>query len=174
MVNNQWSMVNSQLLMKSEAKAIGHASESEAPKGWCFSSQGLALSAPRLQPRASFILLVMLLLILTGCRRAGQDLSDVGVGVTVNPNPPAVGVATVTVKLTDPNGQPITGAKVELEGNMTHAGMTPTISQPAEVAPGQYEAPLKFSMAGDWFILVRATLPDGRKLERQVDVPGVK
>jgi hypothetical protein len=29
-------------------------------------------------------------------------------------------------------------------------------------------------MAGDWFILVKATLPDGRKLERQVDVPGVK
>jgi hypothetical protein len=29
-------------------------------------------------------------------------------------------------------------------------------------------------MAGDWFILVRATLPDGRKLERQVDVPGVQ
>jgi len=28
-------------------------------------------------------------------------------------------------------------------------------------------------MAGDWFILVRATLADGRSLEEKVDVPGV-
>jgi len=28
-------------------------------------------------------------------------------------------------------------------------------------------------MGGDWFILVRATLADGRSLEEQVDVPGV-
>ncbi|MBI1876760.1 MAG: FixH family protein [Chloroflexi bacterium] len=120
----------------------------------------------------------MLLIILTlvvGCRRAGQDLSDVGVDVVVNPNPPQVGQATVTLTLTDANGQPITGAQIELEGNMTHAGMAPTqAQQPSEVAPGRYEAPLEFSMAGDWFILVKATLPDGRKLERQVDVPGVK
>ncbi|MBE7551027.1 MAG: FixH family protein [Anaerolineales bacterium] len=135
----------------------------------------MALSARRLQPRASFILLVMFLLILTGCRRAGQnDLADIGVNVAVNPNPPQVGQAAVTVTLSEADGQPITGAKVELEGNMTHAGMAPTLAQPSEVSPGRYEAPLDFTMAGDWFILVRATLPDGRKLERQVDVPGVK
>lgn len=120
-------------------------------------------------------ILLLILVLLTGCRRAGQsDLSDVGVKVTVNPNPPAVGQATVTVTLSEANGQPVTGAKVELEGNMTHAGMAPTQAQPKEVSPGRYEAPLDFNMAGDWFILVRATLPDGRKLEHQVDVPGVK
>lgn len=120
-------------------------------------------------------ILLVILILLAGCRRAGQgDLPNVGVNVTVNPNPPPVGQATVTVTLSEANGQPITGAKVELEGNMTHAGMPPTQAQPQEVSPGRYEAPLDFSMAGDWFILVRATLPDGRKLEHQVDVPGVK
>jgi hypothetical protein len=127
---------------------------------------------------SSFILfmgLIVILLLLTGCRRAGQnDLSDIGVNVTVNPNPPQVGQAAVTVTLSEADGRPVTGARVELEGNMTHAGMTPTLAQPNEMSPGRYEAPLDFSMAGDWFILVRATLPDGRKLERQVDVPGVK
>lgn len=122
-----------------------------------------------------FIGMIIILVLLAGCRRAGSsDLSDVGVKVTINPNPPAAGQATVTVALSDANSQPITGAKVELEGNMTHAGMAPTQAQPQEVSPGRYEAPLDFSMAGDWFILVRATLPDGRKLEHQVDVPGVK
>jgi hypothetical protein len=128
--------------------------------------------------RSSFILFVALLgvlLLVAGCRRAGQnDLADIGVNVTVNPNPPEVGQAMVTLTLSEASGQPIIGAKVELEGNMTHAGMAPTLAQPDEVSPGHYEAPLEFTMAGDWFILVRATLPDGRKLERQVNVPGVK
>lgn len=156
---------------KSEAKAIGLKERS--PHGLAFSSESFALSARRLQPRAAFFL-IAILLILAGCRRAGPDSSDVGVNVTVNPNPPAVGQATVTLTLSDAEGQPVSGAQVELEGNMVHAGMAPTFSKPAEVAPGRYEAPIEFNMAGDWFILVKATLPDGRKLERQVDVPGVK
>jgi hypothetical protein len=120
------------------------------------------------------LLLLILLALLAGCRRSGQDLADVGVDLAVNPNPPQVGKATLTLTLRDSAGQPISGAEVEFEGNMSHAGMAPTFAQPTEVAPGRYEAPLEFNMAGDWFILVRATLPDGRKLERQVDVPGVE
>jgi hypothetical protein len=120
------------------------------------------------------LLLLILPALLTGCRRAGQDLADVRVDLVVNPNPPQVGEATLTLALSDSADQPISGAEVEFEGNMSHAGMAPTVTQASEVAPGRYEAPLEFKMAGDWFILVRATLPDGRKLERQVDVPGVK
>lgn len=121
-----------------------------------------------------FLLLLLLLLTLPGCRQAGRDLSDIGVNLTLNPNPPQVGQAMVNVILSDAGGQPISGATVELEGNMTHAGMSPVISSTKETGSGRYEAPLEFNMAGDWFILVRATLPDGRKLERQVNVPGVK
>ncbi|NJN97781.1 MAG: FixH family protein [Anaerolineales bacterium] len=130
----------------------------------------------RLPPSAFrlFVGLFVILLLLAGCRRAGSAGSDVGVDVTIAPNPPAIGQATVTVTLNDAEGQPVSGAQVELEGNMVHAGMTPTFSKPAEVAPGRYEAPLEFTMAGDWFILVKAILPDGRKVERQVDVRGVK
>ena len=120
------------------------------------------------------LLLLILLALLAGCRRSGQDLADVRVDLVINPNPPQVGEATLTLTLSDSAGQPISGAEVEFEGNMSHAGMAPTLAQPLEVAPGRYEAPLEFNMAGDWFILVRATLPDGRKLERQVDVPGVE
>lgn len=118
--------------------------------------------------------MLLLLLTLSGCRQAGRDLPDIGVNLALNPNPPQVGQAMVSVTLSEADGRPISGATVELEGNMTHAGMAPVISQAQEVGSGSYEAPLEFNMAGDWFILVRATLPDGRKLERQVDVPGVK
>jgi hypothetical protein len=121
-----------------------------------------------------FLFLALLLLLLGGCRRAGGDLPDIQVDLALSPDPPPVGQVRVVVSLSDVAGQPVSEAQVELEGNMTHAGMVPSLAQAAETAPGRYEAPLEFSMAGDWFILVRATLPDGRKLERQVDVPGVK
>jgi hypothetical protein len=131
-------------------------------------------SNPPILPSFPLWLLLLLCLTFSGCRQAGRDLSDIGVNLTLNPNPPQVGQVMVSLTLSETDGQPISGAKVELEGNMTHAGMAPVISQAQEVGPGQYEAPLDFNMAGDWFILVRAVLPDGRKLERQVDVPGVK
>ena len=43
----------------------------------------------------------------------------------------------------------------------------------SETAPGRYQADLEFTMGGDWFILVRAELLDGRSMERKIDVPGV-
>jgi hypothetical protein len=79
----------------------------------------------------------------------------------------------VAVILRDAEGQPITGAKMSLEGNMSHPGMVPVLATASEVSPGRYEAALEFTMGGDWFILVQATLPDGRLLEQRVDVPGV-
>ena len=82
-------------------------------------------------------------------------------------------MATLVLNLTDTDNRPISGAKIELEGNMSHAGMTPVFSEATETEPGRYEAPLEFTMGGDWFILVKATLSDGRTLERQIDVPGV-
>lgn len=121
------------------------------------------------------IIFSITLLLMTGCRR-GQtsDISSIGLDLTVSPDPPTTGPAAVVIQLTDETGQPLAGATVELEGNMSHAGMAPVFSQAKEVEPGRYEAPLAFTMGGDWFILVKATLPDGRRLERQVDVPGVE
>ncbi len=119
--------------------------------------------------------LLLATLSLTACQRGGSgDLTDIGMNLTVSPDPPAVGKATVILTLSDANGQPIAGAEVNLEANMSHAGMVPAFAQAAEAEPGRYEASLEFTMGGDWFILVKATLPDGQKMERQVDVPGVK
>lgn len=141
-------------------------------EGWkagCFPS--LHASNP---PIVHFWLFLALIITLVGCRRAGQNLTDINISLTLAPNPPQVGQMMVTVTLTDAEAQPISGAKVELEGNMSHAGMAPVIAQAMEVGSGSYAAPLEFGMAGDWFVLVRASLPDGRKLEYQVNVPGVK
>jgi hypothetical protein len=116
---------------------------------------------------------LLLFLILAGCGRGSKDLPDLAVSLLIEPEPPQIGPAVVTVTLSDASGQPITGAEVELEGNMSHAGMVPVFAPAPETVPGHYRADLEFTMGGDWFILVRAELPDGRSMERKIDVPGV-
>jgi hypothetical protein len=123
--------------------------------------------------RKTSLLAVLLLLAVVSCGRGEKDLPDVTMGLRISPEPPQIGPATITIMLSNPAGQPISGAEVELEGNMNHAGMVPVFAQASEVDPGTYRANLEFSMGGDWFILVRAELPDGRSMERTVDIPGV-
>ena len=119
--------------------------------------------------------LLFMIIGLIGCGRTQtSDISEIGIELSVSPSPPATGLATLVLNLTDEQNQPISGATIELEGNMTHAGMIPVFSQARENQPGIYEAPLEFTMGGDWFIIVSATLPDGRQLERQIDVLGVE
>jgi len=57
---------------------------------------------------------------------------------------------------------------------MSHAGMQPVFADAREVEAGRYQASLELTMGGDWFIIVSGTLPDGRKLEHQAPLPGVR
>lgn len=117
---------------------------------------------------------MLVLLMLAACSRGSAEQPDVQVALAVAPNPPSIGAATVTVSLAAAGGAPITGANVRLEGTMSHAGMQPVQAQAKETAPGRYEAPLQFTMGGDWFIVVHATLPDGRTLEREISIGNVR
>jgi YtkA-like protein len=92
----------------------------------------------------------------------------------VSPQPPRTGQSTFTLRLADASGKPLTGVRIELEGNMSHAGMTPVFAGATEIQPGQYSSTMELSMAGDWYFLVHMTLPDGRKLERQFEIKGVR
>jgi hypothetical protein len=93
----------------------------------------------------------------------------------ISPRPPRVGPAVFNLRMTDAaSSKPLSGARVRLEGNMTHAGMAPVFAEASEVEPGRYRAALEFTMAGDWVVTVHAALPDGRKIDRQFDVKGVR
>jgi hypothetical protein len=78
------------------------------------------------------------------------------------------------VMLADVATKPVTGARITLEGNMSHAGMAPIFSDAKEIAPGRYQANLDFAMAGDWVILSHITLANGQKIEGQLDLRGVR
>lgn len=110
----------------------------------------------------------------SGCRPTTGDQRQMQVDLALEPSPPTIGNAEVRVKLADVQGEPIEGAQVRLEGNMNHAGMKPSFADLREQEAGLYTGTIDFTMGGDWFILVSATTRDGRELEHQVDVPGVK
>jgi hypothetical protein len=116
--------------------------------------------------RATDLLLFLLVLSsgLIGCR-GETDWGDpsLRLEVSLSPTPPAVGPARVIITLNDTLGTPVEGALVVVEGNMIHAGMVPVVETAQAEDPGRYGiSAFTFTMAGDWVLDLRATLPDGR------------
>ena len=76
--------------------------------------------------------------------------------------------------MSDAGGHAVSGAHIALEADMSHAGMRPEFGETTETTAGTYRGRLTFTMAGDWVVLMHITLPAGQKLERQLDVKGVR
>ena len=119
------------------------------------------------KPSPGRIVGVFLSVVLTlgGCR---GDLprgdSSIVVEVAISPTPPGVGPARLIISVQDTLGLPLEGAEVLVEGNMSHAGMTPVFDTAVAQAGGGYSVPdFTFTMAGDWILTVTVTLVDGRK-----------
>jgi len=113
-------------------------------------------------------------LLTAGCSRRVEPPPLVAIEHEISPQPPRVGPVTVTLKLADAVSKPLTGAHITIEADMSHPGMSPGFAEAKETELGSYQAHLEFPMAGDWVILLHITLPDGKKLERQIDVRGVR
>lgn len=113
-------------------------------------------------------------LLATACSRPADSSRTITIEHEISPAPARTGPAGVTFRLIDAAGRPIAGAQVAVEADMAHAGMSPVFDNAREIEPGRYQAHLRFEMAGDWVILLHVTLPGGKKLERQIDVPGVQ
>jgi hypothetical protein len=126
-----------------------------------------------------WLVLLVVAFALLGCGRiqnerftgdSGTLPEGVALEVTLS-NPDTLQVATPTelqITLTQ-NGTPVSGATLEIEGNMTHAGMEPLFVRVTEAAPGDYRAPLDWTMGGEWLLTIRGTLPDGTAIEQRVD-----
>jgi hypothetical protein len=115
-----------------------------------------------------------LALALPSCRSRQEPAAALSVQWEVTPEPPRVGPAKVVLTLTDSSLKAVVGARIAIEGNMTHPGMQPVLTMAEEQSPGHYSAPLTFTMAGDWFLLATVTTANGKVYQRQVDVPRVR
>ena len=118
-------------------------------------------------------LVLLILLLAFACQKTAKP-PDITLQYEIAPQPPRVGAATIDLKLTNKNGAAVGGARVDLEGNMSHAGMAPVSVEAKEIETGKYRGTLQLTMAGDWIVLVHITLPDGQKLQRQIELSGVR
>jgi hypothetical protein len=114
------------------------------------------------------------LLLITGCSGPVGSSRTITIEHEISPEPARVGPAEVTLRLGDSATTVISGAHITLEADMSHPGMAPVFGEAREIEPGRYQAHLRFPMAGDWVILLHVVLPGGQKLERQIDVRGVR
>ena len=111
-------------------------------------------------------------LAMTSC--SGRATNATTLSWTLTPPSPIVGPATLTVTLRDSSGSAVTGAKVRLEGHMSHPGMTPIVAEAVERTPGIYLVPFSFAMPGDWVLIVSATPSDGARIEQRIEVANVR
>ncbi len=120
----------------------------------------------KLGPWSLVVVLCCVALLAAGCGRieAARPASnpDIVFSLAVQPNPPVVGPAELVVTLLDRAGKPVEGARLEVEGNMTHAGMQPAFGQGAGGQGGRYAVPMNWTMSGDWVVTVKATMPGGQ------------
>ncbi len=118
--------------------------------------------------------LATLLVALAGCGRVQKaaPAADDGLTITmtVEPSPPMIGDGTVVLTVKDAAGRPVDGATVEIEGNMSHAGMKPSFGKVEDGQGGVYRVPLQWTMGGDWYVDVKLTLADGKTATRRFPV----
>ncbi len=119
-------------------------------------------------PLVALILVTLLGLSACGGGRA-TPMSDLRIELRTGEGAVHTGAATLTVRVTDTNAHPVPDAAVTVEGNMTHAGMAPVLASATGGQNGEYVTPFTWTMAGDWVVTVKVTLPDGR--QAQADFP---
>lgn len=104
-------------------------------------------------------LLVGLTILLAACSSGAtpENLSSaepVNIQVESNPNPPKMGDVMLTLVITDENGNPIEGARVDVSADHTDM-MGMGLSGPAtEQGEGKYAINANFSMSGNWKMTV--------------------
>lgn len=132
------------------------------------------LAAPRAAAGCCCLILCACFLFMQACRKQQGKTADLTFAHEISPQPPRVGKVTITLNIQDTSGAPVAGAQLVFEGNMSHAGMVPVVTEAKEVQPGRYQSVMELSMAGDWNITVHVTLSDGRKLDHDFEIKGVE
>lgn len=82
---------------------------------------------------------------------------------------------SLVVAVLDQAGEPVSDAKVGIEGNMNHAGMVPVMAAPVSddadgAADGHYQLPFSFSMLGDWILTITVEQADGSTITKNIEL----
>lgn len=119
-----------------------------------------------------FIVLLLLLLPPAGCVRHSRapGAENVKMALEVEPAPPVRGSATLLITLQDADGNPLEDARLNVKGDMSHAGMESVLAEGEGGPGGVYQVPFEWTMGGDWIVTVEAILGDGTTVSRRFDL----
>jgi len=108
-------------------------------------------------------LLLLVLVLLSACRpETGEPLEA---EVRFVPEHPTVGKAEVRIEV-DPGLELV---RVEVVGDMTHAGMIPVEAEAHPAGPGLWRVEdFDFNMRGDWVLTITAYDEKGKKYVKEV------
>ena len=121
-----------------------------------------------------FVLLMLANIQAVGCAKTTGMPADIDFRYERNPNRPRIGPNIFTVTLASKAGERLAGAHVSLEGDMSHAGMSPVVGDAREIEPGRYQGTLDLNMRGDWTVLFHIRLANGVAFDRQVDIRNIQ
>ena len=118
---------------------------------------------------------VLLSVLLTACGGAAApteapSAKSVNIVLSTNPNPAVVGDVEIVFTITDANGNPIEGAKVDVSADhpaMAGMGMS---GGAVEQSGGVYSIKANFSDSGDWKLTVYVR-KDGLDYSEKIDFP---
>ena len=130
--------------------------------------------APSRLHSALVIALCFVMPLAAGCRRVEHSTDTILVRQQLTPEPARIGPSLMAIQLTDTFGKPLSHATIRVEADMSHPGMAPIFREAKETIPGNYQASINFTMGGDWVVLLHIKLADGQKVERRMDVGGVR
>lgn len=121
----------------------------------------------------SILLVSIVCLIAAACTRPAQA-RNLKFEWTLTPAAVSVGSARLQLRVLDAAGEPVRGAQLQIEAQMSHPGMAPLVFVATERSEGVYEAELQFSMGGDWLLVVEGSLSNGARVHHRIDVPNVR
>ncbi|MHB8136388.1 MAG: FixH family protein [Anaerolineaceae bacterium] len=108
--------------------------------------------------RKCFTTILILSVLLSACSDVStpQKLSAETISITLNTDPktPVVGNNGIILDIQDTNGQPLTGAKVEISADHTDMSGMIMNGLATEQEKGKYAITADFSMSGTWKITV--------------------
>lgn len=111
--------------------------------------------------RSIFVLFITslgMLLAACGSSNAAQATptgAPVTIALVTIPSPPAAGEVTLQFTVTDPGGQPISGADFDVIADHTDMGGMTLHGKATEQQDGLYTISANFEMAGNWKVTVQ-------------------
>lgn len=109
------------------------------------------------------VVALAVVIFLLASRQSAQptaENADVTMTLDIPPEMLSVGEAQLTITLRRSDGTPIDDARLQVIGNMDHAGMIPVEREVQGGSDGRYEVPFEWTMGGGWIVTVNAALPN--------------